>query len=173
MAAPPASRCSLPVLSTDPFPAGLLRQNCPDAHPVLQSDPDCFFSFFWLPFLSYVVCWTEGAAGLPTNTSNADIRGCRAERPLHLHEGSFRQDSRSLQSGIYAPLQRSSPCRYCASVLVLSLFASPISEANRMLRPRLPSSTTSCLTPYCQRTRPSPSGCNRGPSWAGSLSLGR
>src|SRR6266581_2350863 len=23
-------------------------------------------------------CWTEGAAGLPTNTSDADIRGCRA-----------------------------------------------------------------------------------------------
>src|SRR5947208_16420500 len=23
-------------------------------------------------------CWTQGAAGLPTNTSDADIRGCRA-----------------------------------------------------------------------------------------------
>src|SRR5438270_9318498 len=67
--------------------------------------------------------------------------GLHRSYALHLHEGSFRQDSLSLQSGIYAPLQRSSPCRYCASVLVLSLFASPISEANRMLRPRLPSSS--------------------------------
>src|SRR5439155_7575413 len=35
---------------------------------------------FW--FLSFCMlllfCWTEGAAGLPTNTSDADIRGCRA-----------------------------------------------------------------------------------------------
>ena len=55
MAAPPASRCSLPVLSRDPFPAGWLRQNCPDAHPGLRFDPDCFFSSFWFPFFSMLL----------------------------------------------------------------------------------------------------------------------
>src|ERR1700736_6623255 len=97
--------------------------------------------FFGFLSLDVVVCWTEGAAGLPTNTSNADIRGCGlAKTSVHLHEGSFRQDSLSLQSGIYphcsarVPAGIALPFWFCP-------FASPISEANRMLRPRLPSSS--------------------------------
>ncbi len=32
------------------------------------------------------LCWTQGAAGLPTNTSNADIRGCGlAKTSAHVH----------------------------------------------------------------------------------------
>src|SRR5207249_9568756 len=69
-AGPPASKCFLPAPATDRFPPESLRQNCPDVH-LVQPLCGCFGSCFW--FLSFCMlllfCWTEGAAGLPTNTS--------------------------------------------------------------------------------------------------------
>src|SRR5580704_6969565 len=125
----------------DLFLAGSLRQNCPDAHPIQRFVPHCFFSFFWLPFFYVLVCCTEGAAGLPTNTSYADIRGCIALRlctSTRVH--SVRTHS-AFNRGVIAPLHRSSPCRYCASVFWFCRLPVP-SEVNRKLRPRLPSSST-------------------------------
>src|ERR1700736_1493799 len=77
--------------------------------------------FFGFLSLDVVVCWTEGAAGLPTNTSNADIRGCRAPKAAAPPRGFIPSGLTQPSIGDLSPLQRSSPCRYCASVLVLSV----------------------------------------------------
>ena len=57
--------------------------------------------------------------------------------------------------GVTAPLHRSSPCRYCASVGWFCRLPVP-SEVNRKLRPRLPSS------PISRTSKPIPS-ANRWP----------
>src|SRR5207248_6552217 len=99
MAALPASRCSPPVLSTDLFPAGLLRQNCPDAHPGPRSDPDCFFSSFWLPFFSMLLFAGRKARPGSRRIPQTQTSGAAGRKPLHLHEGSFRQDSSAFDRG--------------------------------------------------------------------------
>ena len=76
--------------------------------------------------------------------SRTQTSGAGGYKPLHLHEGSFRQDSLSLRSGIYPHCS----ARVSAGI-ALPLFGSVVcivpSEDNRKLRPRLPSSSTSLM----------------------------
>src|SRR5438105_3156068 len=85
-------------------------------------------------------CWTEGAAGLPTNTSNADIRGCTSQNDRAPPRGFIRQDSLSLQSGSY-PTASLEPLPALRFRFWFCCFPVP-SEANPTLQPRLPSSIT-------------------------------
>src|SRR5438067_12890920 len=68
-----------------------------------------------------------------------------------LHEGCIRQDSFSLQSGSCCPtasLESLTALRFRSGSVVVC----QSHRNNRRLRPRLPSSTTSFLTPYLQPT---------------------
>src|SRR4029077_7084594 len=56
------------------------------------------------------------------------LRGFTPRTSTRVH--SVRTHS-AFNRGVVAPLHRSSPCRYCASVLVLSLFASPIGRQSK------------------------------------------
>ena len=84
-----------------------------------------FLASFLLGMLLLFLLDGRHAAGLPTNTSNADVGSARLQKPMHLHEGSFRQDSLSLQSGNYPTGSLESLPVLPFRCLVLS-FAGPI-----------------------------------------------
>src|SRR5437773_4435362 len=100
-------------------------------------------------FLSFMfVCWTEGAAGL-RRMPHKQTSGAARTYSTHLHEGCIRQDSFSLQSGSCCPtasLESLPALRFRSGSVVVC----QSHRNNRRLRPRLPSSTTSFLTPYHQ-----------------------
>src|SRR5437016_4537302 len=102
-------------------------------------------------FLSFMfVCWTEGAAGL-RRMPHKQTSGAARTYSTHLHESCIRQDSFSLQSGSCCPtasLESLPALRFRSGSVVVC----QSHRNNRRLRPRLPSSTTSFLTPYHQRT---------------------
>src|SRR5438874_6234858 len=102
-------------------------------------------------FLSFMfVCWTEGAAGL-RRMPHKQTSGAARTYSTHLHEGCIRQDSFSLQSGSCCPtasLESLPALRFRSGSVVVC----QSHRNNRRLRPRLPSSTTSFLTPYHQPT---------------------
>src|SRR5437773_11064236 len=116
-------------------------------------------------FLSFMfVCWTEGAAGL-RRMPHKQTSGAARTYSTHLHEGCIRQDSFSLQSGSCCPtasLESLPALRFRSGSVVVC----QSHRNNRRLRPRLPSSTTSFLTPYHQLTAPAPMCSFRVISWS-------
>src|SRR5213595_2310748 len=76
--------------------------------------------------------------------SRTQTSGAGGYEPLHLHEGSFRQDSLSLRSGIYPHCSARVSAGIALPLLVLS-FALSHRKTIEKLRPRLPSSSTSLM----------------------------
>src|SRR6266496_1810089 len=111
--------------------------------------------FWFLSFCMFLLfCWTEGAAGLPTNTSNADIRGCRRVKTAAPPRGF-------IPSGLTQPSIGEKPhciARVPAGI-ALPLFGSVVYQSHRKsiedsgLASR-PAQLYPSLNPYRQPTAP-------------------
>src|SRR5207248_4392483 len=79
-------------------------------------------------FASFLLCLFAGRKARPGSDECLTSRhpGLRGPIPRTSTRVASVRTHSAFNRGVVAPLHRSSPCRHCASALVLSLFASPI-----------------------------------------------